>query len=234
MVRLMSKSALLAIVALALSACGGGSSGSPPPPPPPASFTYAVPADAGDGWQVADLADEGLETQRIVDMMNDILDGTYPGIDSVAIIRNNKLVHYWYDRNREIDRFDDWVGNRDRERHILHSTSKSFTSALIGIAIDQGHIASTQAKFLDLFSYTSYDNWDRTDEKWLLITASGGNLSKHAGPPMQNVNWADPKLLDLCRKSPRASSWATLIDVVMTDNIANTIRSYLCTVGGAS
>ncbi len=160
MVRLMSKSAFLAIVALALSACGGGSSGSPPPPPPPASFTYTVPTDVGDGWQVANLADEGLETQRIVDMMNDILDGTYPGIDSVAIIRNNKLVHYWYDRNREIDRFDDWVGNRDRERHILHSTSKSFTSALIGIAIDQGHIASTQVRFLDLFSYTSYDNWD--------------------------------------------------------------------------
>lgn len=152
---------ILAFTAATFVACGGGSSGSaPPPPPPPAPFVYTVPADIGDGWQVADLADEGFETQMIVDMMDDILDGTFPGIDSVAIVRNNKLVHYWYDRGRELDQFDNWIGNLDRERHVLHSTSKSFTSALIGIAIDQGHIASTQVKFLDLFSYADYDNWD--------------------------------------------------------------------------
>lgn len=158
---LLTRTSILAFIAATLAACGGGSSGSaPPPPPPPAQFVYSVPADVGDGWQVADLADEGFETQMIVDMMDDILDGTYPGIDSVAIVRNNKLVHYWYDRDRDLDNFDDWIGNRDRERHILHSTSKSFTSALIGIAIDQGHIASTDVRFLDLFSYASYDNWD--------------------------------------------------------------------------
>lgn len=158
MLRRSARTFILAFIAATFAACGGGSSGSPPPPP--VSYTYAVPADIGDGWQVANLADEGFETQKIVDMMIDILDGSSPGIDSVAIIRNNKLVHYWHDRNREIDHFDNWVGNRDNERHILHSTSKSFTSALIGIAIDQGHIASMQVKFLDLFSYASYDNWD--------------------------------------------------------------------------
>ena len=94
---------LLLLVAATVVACGGGSSGAaPPPPPPPVSYSYTVPADNGDGWQVANLADEGFETQRIVDMMNDILDGTYPGIDSVAIVKNNKLVHYWYDRSREL------------------------------------------------------------------------------------------------------------------------------------
>jgi len=158
MLRRLARTFTLVLIAATIAACGDSSS--PPPPPPPVSYTYAVPADIGDGWQVANLADEGFETQRIVDMMNDILDDSSPGIDSVAIIRNNKLVHYWYDRNREIDNFDNWVGNRDSERHILHSTSKSFTSALIGIAIDQGHIASTQVKFLDLFPYASYDNWD--------------------------------------------------------------------------
>ncbi|MGI9223835.1 MAG: serine hydrolase domain-containing protein [Woeseiaceae bacterium] len=152
---------ILAFTAATFAACGGGSSDAPPPPPPPpVSYTYSVPADVGDGWQVADLADEGFETQMIVDMMDDILDGTFPGIDSVAIVRNNKLVHYWYDRGRELDQFDNWIGNLDRERHVLHSTSKSFTSALIGIAIDQGHIASTQVKFLDLFPYADYNNWD--------------------------------------------------------------------------
>jgi hypothetical protein len=45
-------------------------------------------------------------------------------------------------------------------------------------------------------------NWDNANEKWLLITASGGNLSNNAGPAIgQNVNWADPELLDLCCES---------------------------------
>ena len=153
---------ILLVVLLVCAGCGGGSSGgtSAPPPPPPAAFSYTVPEDIGDGWQVGDLATEGFDTQRVVDMMDRILDETYPGIDSVAIVRNNRLLLYWYDRGRELDQYDAWINNTTRERHVLHSTSKSFTSALIGIAIDQGHIGSTQVKFLDLFDYTDYDNWD--------------------------------------------------------------------------
>ena len=152
------------LVALVVVACGGGGSSSgpapSPAPTPPVAYTYTVPEDIGDGWQVGNLADEGFDTQKIVDMMNHVLDGSYPGIDSVAIAKNNRLVLYWFDRNRQLDQFDDWIQNFDRERHILHSTTKSFTSALIGIAIDQGHIASTQVSFLDLFDYPGYDNWD--------------------------------------------------------------------------
>lgn len=153
---------ILLVVLLVCAGCGGGSSGgtSAPPPPPPAAFSYTVPEDIGDGWQVGDLAAEGFDTQRVVDMMDRILDETYPGIDSVAIVRNNRLLLYWYNRGRELDQYDAWINNMTRERHVLHSTSKSFTSALIGIAIDQGHIESTQVRFLDLFDYTDYDNWD--------------------------------------------------------------------------
>ena len=153
---------ILLVVLLVCAGCGSGSSGgtSAPPPPPPAAFTYTVPEDIGDGWQVGDLAAESFDTQRVVDMMDRILDETYPGIDSVAIVRNNRLLLYWYDRGRELDQYDAWINNTTRERHVLHSTSKSFTSALIGIAIDRGHIESTQVKFLDLFDYTDYDNWD--------------------------------------------------------------------------
>ena len=48
---------------------------------------------------------------------------------------------------------------------------------------------------------TNYSNWHNVDEKWLLIAASGGNLSNNAGPAWQNLNWADSELLDLCCKS---------------------------------
>ena len=151
---------LIAFASLAFAACGGGgSSGGGGEPPARIDYTYRIPTDIGDGWQLADLASEGFDTQQIAVLMDQIVNEDYPGIDSIAIVRNEKLLLYW-SANRELTNFDAWIGNTNRERHILHSTSKSFTSALIGIAIDQGFIASTDVKFYDLFNYAGYDNWD--------------------------------------------------------------------------
>ena len=156
------KTAVLILTFFLLAACGGGGSSGGGPvvdTPDRRVFTYIKPADNGDGWATAELADEGFDTDKIDALMDLVLNQDYPNIDSIAIVRNNRLVFYWWEL-RELTQFDNWVRNTDRERHILHSTSKTFTSALVGIAIDQGHIASTQVPFYDLFNYASYDNWD--------------------------------------------------------------------------
>ncbi len=48
---------------------------------------------------------------------------------------------------------------------------------------------------------TRYD-WDNADEKWLLIAASGSTASNRVGPPIQDANWRDATLTELCRDSP--------------------------------
>ena len=147
----------LLVLALLVTACGGG--GETPASGPPTRYTYSVPEQTNDGWATGHLDDHGFNTALIVEMMDGINDGQFSGIDSVTIVRNNTLLlHAEYDRS--LDRFDDWGGNTDPGRHILHSTSKSFTSALIGIAIDQGFIASVDVPFYDLFSYGNYSNPD--------------------------------------------------------------------------
>ena len=130
---------IIVLAAMLVVACGGGSGGSGgnAQPAPPVVYSYSIPSDVGDGWQVADIATEGFDTQEILAMLGE-------GIDSVTIARNNKLLLYWF-ADRELDEFDDWIRNKDKQRHVLHSTSKSFTSALVGIAIDQGYIASTRS-----------------------------------------------------------------------------------------
>lgn len=45
-------------------------------------------------------------------------------------------------------------------------------------------------------------HWGDARERWLLIVASGRILSNHAGLSIQNVNWADADLMNLCRCSP--------------------------------
>jgi len=151
-----NRAVLLLITAALLASCGGGGGSKGKSREP---YQYTTPSAIGDGWQVASLADEGMDEALITNMMERIHNGSFEGIDAIAIARNNKLVLAEQIRT-EIGDFDDWVGNTDPERHILHSTSKSFTSALIGIAIDQGAIASTQVKFYDMFNYGAYDNWD--------------------------------------------------------------------------
>ena len=147
-------------VALLLAACGGGGGSTPPVDTPPVpQYAYTTPNDIGDGWTVSSLADEGLQESLIVTMMQRVVSEQFEGIDSIVIAHNNKLVLH-EQMPRDLDQFDAWVNNTDGWRHVLHSTSKSFTSALVGIAIDQGYIASTDVSFYGLFNYGAYDNWD--------------------------------------------------------------------------
>lgn len=144
----------------AVAACGGGDGGAQPLAGGgrQAAYEYRVPDDHGDGWTVGHLDDQDVDSGMIVEMMQMVIDGTYPGIDGIVIIRNETLLLDAPLRT-ELDEYDDWVQNLNLSRHIMHSTSKSFTSALIGIAIDQGYIAGTDVPFYDFFPYGNYDNW---------------------------------------------------------------------------
>ncbi len=61
-------------------------------------------------------------------------------IHSVLIVRNGYLVHEEY-----------FAGHDADELHMQQSVSKSFTSALVGIAIDKGKIESVGERVLDFF-----------------------------------------------------------------------------------
>ncbi|MEM7281174.1 MAG: serine hydrolase [Pseudomonadota bacterium] len=207
---------LILLLAISLVAACGGSSGSdtapPSPPTPRASFTYAIPSDVGDGWATADIADEGFDTTIIFNMMDQVVNRDLEGIDSITIVRNEKLVLYWF-ANRALTEFDEWIGNTDRERHILHSTTKSFTSALAGIAIDQGYIESTQVPFYDLFSYSDYENWDPRKSDMTLEDA----LTMRFG--LEWDEWTLPysdRNNDLVRLNTTNADWAkALLDLPM-------------------
>jgi len=221
MVRLTRRLIIAVLASCALVACGGGSSDGNGSSRDPIVYNYSVPAAIGDGWQVADLVDEGFDTQKILDMMNRIVSETYGGIDSIAIVRNERLVLYWF-ASRELDQFDSWINNTDVQRHILHSTSKSFTSALVGIAIDQGFIASTQVPFYDLFDYPCYDNWDARKAQMTLEDA----LTMRLGLEWDewSLPYTDPDN-DLVALNRSNTDWAkALLDLPMIADPGTTFR----------
>ncbi len=73
----------------------------------------------------------------------------YYETDGLIVLRNNNLLYENY-----------WHGNTQTSKHISWSVAKSFLSALMGIAVDQGLIDSIDdpvTKYLDDFKGTGYE-----------------------------------------------------------------------------
>ena len=142
---------LSALIVVTFLGCGGGSS-SNDEPEQQLPYVYTPPADIGDGWVVGDLNQLDINPAPLENLINKIQDGVrgYRLIDSVAVAQNGQLIFEKRTRT-ELDRADDWAGNRDIELHVLNSVTKSVTSALIGIAIDRGEIAGVDVLVHDYF-----------------------------------------------------------------------------------
>jgi CubicO group peptidase (beta-lactamase class C family) len=106
----------------------------------PFAYHYRAPAATADGLPVGTLQGTGLSPALLTTMVNRIVDGTHPDIHSVLIIKNGRLVfeEYFYEFGRD-------------SLHPLRSATKSFISALTGIAISRGTIGSVRQPVAALF-----------------------------------------------------------------------------------
>ena len=98
-----------------------------------------------------------IDIDILAELVNKIDNGDYGNIHSLIIIHNDSLALEEY--------FMDW------NRHMLHlcySATKSVTSALVGIAIDQGKIDGVNGELLSFFS--EYDDIENLDERKESIT----------------------------------------------------------------
>ena len=91
------------------------------------NYKYEEPKVFKDGLKTGRVETSGLDTALLAQMMRKIIDGTYSDVHSVLIIKDGKLVfeEYFYQYNED-------------SLHELRSASKSFVSALTGIAIAKG------------------------------------------------------------------------------------------------
>lgn len=111
------------------------------------NYQYREPEKRNDGVPTGDITKTPLNTSLLSQMMHEIVNGTYKDVHSVLIIKDGKLVFeeyfYEYDENT---------------LHQLRSASKSFVSALTGIAIEKGLIKSKDEKVLPYFTEYSLKN----------------------------------------------------------------------------
>jgi len=96
-----------------------------------------TPLPMGD-WEVSTPAEQGLDPMLVAEMYYNAAE--LETIYSLLVIKNGYLIAEDYFNAGSIDQ-------KDR----LQSVTKSYTSALVGIALDQGYLSSVDQKMLDFF-----------------------------------------------------------------------------------
>ncbi|MBC2840351.1 serine hydrolase [Robiginitalea sp. SC105] len=109
------------------------------------SFRYSQPENIGDGFNTGNLEEVGIDTALISEAIREIHCGRFNEIHSMLIYRDSLLVLEQYFEGYKYQW--DAPGYRGEqvqwEKDMLHPTmscTKSFVSACIGMAINQGYI----------------------------------------------------------------------------------------------
>jgi CubicO group peptidase (beta-lactamase class C family) len=139
---MMRKLPLLLLCAVLLAACAQAA-------------PLTAPAQNAD-WPTASPASVGLDARKLNQAVELIGNGTYKNVDGILIIKNGRLAFEQYFTGYAWEyNAADFKGQRtDYSANTLHnlaSVTKSFTSALIGIAIDQGLISGIEARVFEFF-----------------------------------------------------------------------------------
>jgi CubicO group peptidase (beta-lactamase class C family) len=156
-----------------------------------------------DEWLNTTPEEQGL-TYNTLNRIDEIIIDNDIDLDSVIVVRNGYIVyekyyHYW----------------SQYMAHTIQSCTKSFMSALIGIAIDLGYIDNVSQPILDFFPNYTIDNWDPRKENITLfhcLTMSTG-LEFHE----VDIPYEDPAN-DLFAMYRSGNMWQYVLDRPMVNN----------------
>jgi CubicO group peptidase (beta-lactamase class C family) len=110
-------------------------------------YSYQQPKQINDGLITGNVAKTDLDKSLLNEMTQKVIDGKYPNVHSILIIKDGKLV------------FEEYFYEYDKDKlHELRSATKSLVSALTGIAIDKGFIKSKNERVLAYFPEYLIDN----------------------------------------------------------------------------
>jgi CubicO group peptidase (beta-lactamase class C family) len=160
-------------------------------------YTYRVPDETDDGWETASLTEVGMTEAPIVEMMNELTRRNDNHLHGIVIIKDGRLVLEEYFSGEDLELSSGLnFAHRDFDTDTLHcqaSASKTVTSILLGIAIDQGLVQGVHEKMLSFYPEHSDLNASETGEITLqhMLTMSTGISWDESAPyddPRNSLN----------------------------------------------
>lgn len=164
------------------------------------------PKQLNDGWSTANIKDFAIKTNELERLIDSIQAQALVNTHSVLIAKKNRLVFENY--------FDGFNANIP---HDLRSASKSISSAIIGIAIDDKTIESVDEKLYDFipqqYQYTKDTLKSKISLKDLLTMSSGLDVNNQAGEDYyQNPNNTTNEWLQTVLEAPMVKEPGTYAD----------------------
>jgi CubicO group peptidase (beta-lactamase class C family) len=116
-------------------------------------YQYSIPDNIDDGWETASLIEANVDSAKIDELIKNILAGNFPKTHSVLLVKNNKLIleEYFYGYDRD-------------DLHYLASATKSITSILVGISLDEDMFKNIDQNAYELFQ--DYQGTEWIDKKY--------------------------------------------------------------------
>ncbi|MFP4847020.1 serine hydrolase domain-containing protein [Winogradskyella sp. PE311] len=190
-----------------------------------------TPAQLNDGWSTANIKDYGIDEHQLSRLIDSIhSNNTLVNTHSVLIAKQNKLVfeNYYDGFNAEIP-------------HDLRSASKSISSAIIGIAIDDNIIESVDERLYDYipekYQYTRDSLKSKITIKDLLTMSSGIDVNDKASEdtyqdPRYSNNWLKTVLEASMVNAPGTyadygSANPFLLGVYLNERLEMPLESYM-------
>jgi len=117
----------MALAMLAGASACGRSPAAPSSASPPVSAVALSPVASTAEWPAATPAEQGIDPARLTDVLNRIRRREYGAINSLLVVRRERLVMEEY--------FNGWTAAAS---HTQQSVTKSVTSLAAGLAVDRG------------------------------------------------------------------------------------------------
>jgi CubicO group peptidase (beta-lactamase class C family) len=126
---------------------------------------------AAEGWEVSTPAAEGLDPLLVARLFHRAAEDET--IYSVLVVKDGRLIAEDYFNQGSVD-----------QKALVQSVTKSYTSALVGIAVDEGCLSGVEARMVDFFP----EYVDRMDDPRKSRISVELMLQMRAGYPAEEGN----------------------------------------------
>lgn len=182
----------------------------------------------GDDWEVSTTAEQGIDPKLVAELYYKA--DELETIKGLLVVKNGKLIAEGYFNGGSVDEMFDRA-----------SATKSFTSALVGIALDQGCLSSVDQKMIDFFPEFAGELDDPRKEQITiqdLLQMRGGYPDEEYTPPYMEIlyfsdNWHHiPHLVDFPLTSEPGTEFAYsnltshLLGVIVTRACDTDLQSF--------
>ena len=152
---------------------------------------YQPPRVSGDGWKTARADSLGVDATRLAALTESIRTSPQLGVHAIVIERAGRLIYEEY-FDGDDQRWGDPLGRVSMTANTLHdlrSVTKSVVSALVGIAVGEGAIATLDQPVVQWFP--EFPDLDTPERRRVTLRHVLGMTSGFAWN--ENISYDDPR-----------------------------------------